>query len=82
MANQFEYTPEGYPDLVKDTNGWKNFVISQFAQEYFHTISKKIKESYDNYDGELDVYPPQPLVFKAFELTPFDGVKVVLLGQG
>lgn len=82
MSNPFQFKPEDYPDLVKDSNGWKQFIVTQFGQEYFDTISTKINESYESFDKELDVYPPKDLIFKAFELTPFEDVKVVLLGQG
>lgn len=40
---------------------------------------KKIVESLENEQGV--VYPPKNLVFNAFNLTPLDKVKVVLLGQ-
>lgn len=80
--NQFVFDVSDYPDLDKDSNGWKNFCVGQFGKEYFNTISDKIKENYDKYDGELEVFPPKELIFKAFELTPFEDVKVVLVGQG
>lgn len=71
--------------LIAETyasNDWKNFCIAQFALPYFSNISNKIKENYDKYDGELEMYPPKSLIFKAFEITPFDNIKVVLIAQG
>lgn len=82
MTEEFEFKSTDYPELVKDSNDWGKWCISEFAQEYFINISKKIKENYDSYDCELDVYPPKNLIFNAFELTPFQEVKVVLIGQG
>jgi uracil-DNA glycosylase len=79
--NPFLYKPEDYPDLVKDSNGWKQFIITQFGQEYFHKISEKINENYESFNKELDVFPPKSLTFKALELTPFENIKVVLIGQ-
>lgn len=90
MIDSFIFKPEDYPAICGGGvggvggvgNEWKNFVISQFAQEYFHNISKKIQENYEAFEKEMDIYPPKPLIFRAFELTPFQNVKVVLLGQG
>jgi len=80
--NPFIFKSDDYPELIQDTNGWKAFIGSQFDQEYFKTISDKINESYESLDKEFGIYPPKNLIFKAFELTPFENVKVVLLGQG
>jgi uracil-DNA glycosylase len=80
--DNFTFKSDNYPNLFSNTNGWKDFCLEHFAKEYFFEISKKIKENYDKYDGELDVYPPMTDIFKAFELTPFQDVKVVIIGQG
>lgn len=82
MTNEFTYDIKDYPDLDKKENGWRNFCISQFTQPYFTQISEKIKENYDKYDGELKVFPPKKLIYKAFEVTSFEDIKVVLIGQG
>ncbi len=57
---------------------WKDFLKEEFAAPYFLEIKK-------NYicakkKGKT-IYPPAPLTFQAFSLTPLDLLKVVLLGQ-
>jgi uracil-DNA glycosylase len=38
-------------------------------------------QAYEPAQGQAKVYPPRELVFNAMRLTPFDKVKVVILGQ-
>jgi uracil-DNA glycosylase len=58
--------------------GWKAALSSEFEQDYFRAIKAFIL-------GQKalgkEVYPPGSLMFNAFELTPFDDVKVVIIGQ-
>ncbi len=35
----------------------------------------------DSVDFDLTIYPPKELIFRALELTPFENIKVVILGQ-
>ncbi len=56
---------------------WKTALEDEFQKEYFRTLATKVKEAYLK---EL-VYPPPKQLFNAFTLTPFDRVKVVIIGQ-
>ena len=54
---------------------WKKLIREEENQTYFKKMLDKIEQS------ELPVYPEPENWFTAFELTPFDAVKVVILGQ-
>ena len=56
---------------------WKEVLVDQFQQEYFI----KLKEFLVEEKKKNVVYPPGPMIFNAFNFTPFNNVKVVLLGQ-
>ena len=58
-------------------DSWKAILKDQFEAEYFG----KLKEFLVEEKQKFPVYPPGPLIFNAFEQTPFDRVKVVILGQ-
>ncbi len=49
----------------------------EFGKDYFEKLTLFVKEEYK----KGVVYPPPKNIFYAFELTPFDKVKVVILGQ-
>lgn len=56
---------------------WKNLLKPEFEKPYFSSLINFVKQEYK----EHTCYPKGKNIFKAFELTPFDQVKVVLLGQ-
>ena len=56
---------------------WKKVLKSEFEKEYFQELAVFIKSEYEN----EQIFPPGSLIFNAFNLTPFDEVKVVMLGQ-
>ncbi|NNC95998.1 MAG: uracil-DNA glycosylase [Chitinophagales bacterium] len=57
---------------------WKEELSEQFSKPYFLQIKKTLLE--EKKQGIL-IYPPGNLIFNAFNLTPFDEVKVVIIGQ-
>jgi uracil-DNA glycosylase len=63
---------------VKIEESWKNALAKEFEKPYFKTITEHIKTEKEQ--GKT-IYPPGPLIFNAFNTTPLDKVKVVLLGQ-
>ncbi len=63
---------------VKIEAGWKTVLADQFSQPYFDGIVNFLKVEKN---AGKTIYPPGPLIFNAFEQTPFDKIKVVLLGQ-
>jgi len=56
---------------------WKAALKGEFTKDYFTNLVEYIKS--ERADGA--VYPPSGQVFAAFEETPLDRVKVVILGQ-
>jgi uracil-DNA glycosylase len=56
---------------------WKEVLKDEFEKPYF----KELKEFLIDEKSRYAVYPPGGLIFNAFRLTPFDKVRVVLLGQ-
>jgi uracil-DNA glycosylase len=62
---------------VKLEPNWKELLKSEFEKGYFVALSAKVKEEY--LKGR--VYPKPAEIFRTFELTPPQNVKVVILGQ-
>lgn len=58
--------------------GWKHELQEEFEKPYFAEIVNFLKN--EKKAGKT-IYPPGPLIFNAFTFTPFDTVKVVILGQ-
>ncbi len=56
---------------------WKEALIDEFKKEYFHELKLFLLEEKKKHR----VFPPGKLIFNAFNHTPFDRTKVVLLGQ-
>jgi len=65
-------------DNVKIESSWKTALLDEFNKEYFLKIKKTLKEEKKN---GTKVYPPGKLMFNAFDSTPLDKVKVVIIGQ-
>ena len=62
---------------VKIEESWKKVLSAEFDKEYFVRLTLFVRDEYKR--GV--VYPAASNIFKAFELTPFNDVKVVILGQ-
>lgn len=62
---------------IKLEPSWKAVMASEFAQTYM----QELREFLIDEQRHNTVFPPNRLIFKAFEHTPFDGVRVVILGQ-
>lgn len=58
--------------------GWPDFIKSQESQDYFKALQAFVDA--ERASGKA-VFPPAEEVYSAFELTPLDKVKVVILGQ-
>ena len=56
---------------------WKQYLKSEFEKPYFAKLTENVRNEYKN--GLC--FPPAKLVFNAFNLCPFNKVKVVILGQ-
>ncbi|MBP8238855.1 MAG: uracil-DNA glycosylase [Saprospiraceae bacterium] len=63
---------------IKIEAGWKAALAAEFEQPYFEAIAAFLRS--EKAAGKV-IYPPGSLIFNAFDSTPFDQVKVVILGQ-
>ena len=63
---------------VQIEQGWKEVLKDEFKQPYFDEIVRFLKT--EKQAGRT-IYPPGPLIFNAFNTTPFEEVKVVIIGQ-
>ncbi|MCX7996269.1 MAG: uracil-DNA glycosylase [Patescibacteria group bacterium] len=64
------------PDVRIDQS-WKHSLAGEFNSPYFAQLAEKVRAEYLS----KQVYPPARDVFRAFDLCPFDAVKVVIIGQ-
>ncbi len=63
---------------VQIEDSWKNLLAPEFSKPYFRQIVHHLKT--EKSQGKT-IYPPGPFIFNAFNSTPVDKVKVVILGQ-
>jgi len=63
-------------DNLKDPS-WKTLLTPEFKKDYFQSLEKRILDEYKN----KTIYPAKENIFAAFNLTPFDKIKVVIIGQ-
>jgi uracil-DNA glycosylase len=63
---------------VQIETSWKQALRTEFTKPYFQQIVAFLKTERLQ---KKTIYPPGPLIFNAFTQTPYDKVKVVLLGQ-
>ena len=59
-------------------SSWKIKVGGEFEKPYFNNIRKVLLELKSK---NISTYPPNSNIFNAFDTTPFDQVKVVIIGQ-
>ncbi len=62
---------------VKIDPSWKKHLAAEFEKPYFAELTEFVKKEY----AAEPVYPAPGNIFRAFDLCPFDKVKVVILGQ-
>lgn len=62
---------------VKIEPSWKDALQAEFGKEYFAALTAFVKNEYK----AGAVYPAPKNIFRAFDLTPFNDVRVVILGQ-
>lgn len=62
---------------VKLEESWREHLENEFEEPYFSTLGSFVKKEY----AKTTVYPPPKRIFRAFDMCPFDEVKVVILGQ-
>lgn len=64
---------------VKIEEGWKRALADEFEKPYFIALTDKVRREYA--DPAVRVYPPGRSIFAAFDASPFDDSKVVIIGQ-
>lgn len=64
---------------VKIEEGWKQHLQSEFDKDYFKALTDRVRQDYA--DPTINVYPPGNKIFAAFDASPFDDTKVVIIGQ-
>jgi uracil-DNA glycosylase len=62
---------------VRIEKSWKEALTDEFDKPYFKELADFVRTEY----ASKKVYPPPKFVFNAFELTPFNDVSVIILGQ-
>lgn len=62
---------------VKIEESWRRHIGAEFDKQYFIDLTEFVRREYANHT----CYPPGRLIFNAFNLCPFDRVKVVIIGQ-
>ena len=62
---------------VKIEDSWRKALAAEWDKDYFTRLVQFVKHEY----ATATVFPPGGEIFAAFDATPFDRVKVVILGQ-
>lgn len=62
---------------VKIESSWKEALKAEFEKTYFKQLVEFVKSEYQT----QTIFPPGNRIFSAFDFTPFDDVKVVIIGQ-
>ncbi|TDJ03817.1 MAG: uracil-DNA glycosylase, partial [Deltaproteobacteria bacterium] len=62
---------------IKLEKGWSKYLKGEFEKPYMVELSKFLEEEYTG----KTIYPERDHIFAAFNNTPFDKVKVVIIGQ-
>jgi uracil-DNA glycosylase len=62
---------------VKIEPSWHEVLKDEFEKPYFSLLTSFVRREYQT----QTIYPPAKLIFNAFNICPFDKVKVVIIGQ-
>lgn len=62
---------------IKIEASWQNRLQEEFEKTYFSQLTEFVRDEYK----QTICYPPGGLIFNAFNLCPFEKVKVVIIGQ-
>ena len=63
---------------VQIEESWKQVLTPEFDKDYFIRLTEFVRREYQT----TTVYPPGKLIFNAFNLCPYNKVKVVIIGRG
>ena len=62
---------------VQIEDSWKRQLSDEFEKEYFYKLTDWVRHEY----ATQQVFPPGRNIFAAFDASPFDATKVVIIGQ-
>ena len=62
---------------IKIEESWKQVLAEEWSKDYFEKLADFVRKEY----ASSQVFPPGGEIFAAFDATPFDDVKVVIIGQ-
>lgn len=62
---------------VRIEKSWKEHLQDEFDKPYFTQLAEKVRHEY----ASTTVFPPGRDIFAAFEASPYDKTKVVIIGQ-
>lgn len=62
---------------VKIEKSWSDVLADEFAKPYFEQLTQFVRNEYCT----SQIFPPGKQIFAAFDATPFNDVKVVIIGQ-
>ncbi len=77
ICSNFVFPKYGKTMNVNIEESWKNHIGGEFEKQYFADLAAFVRTEYTQHT----CYPPGSLIFNAFNLCPFDRVKVVIIGQ-
>ena len=67
---------------VKIEESWKTALSNEFDQPYFVALTNFVRDQYTKWaNGGAAIYPKPAEIFNAFNMCPYDNVKVVIIGQ-
>lgn len=64
---------------VRIEPGWKRQLAEEFELPYFKALTDRVRAEYA--DPKVRIYPPARDIFAAFDASPFDDTKVIIIGQ-
>ncbi len=70
--------PQVEADTVKLDESWQQYLLSEFGEEYMQSLYQFLKSERE---GGKQILPASENIFAALNCTPFEQVKVVILGQ-
>ncbi|MDE6217404.1 MAG: uracil-DNA glycosylase [Muribaculaceae bacterium] len=64
---------------IRIEEGWRTALANEFSKDYFIRLTQLVRAEYA--DPAVKVYPPASRIFAAFDASPFNKTKVVIIGQ-
>lgn len=65
--------------IVNFNKSWKELLKDEFDKDYFKTLLKSIEYEYKKKGKDHIIYPPKREIFKTFETTDVNDIKVIIL---